>query len=92
MLTPVYNDKNYSEEQTDLLLYENHLCIITNKGFTKEHVCRRCLTAFKSQYIPNQHLEMSMKQDYKCYKNKFQLLLVNIYYHHLDTISLKLWN
>ena len=60
--------KNYSEEQRDLILLENHYCLITksqtliNKDSLKEHECRRCLTAFSSEDTLKHHKERCQKQ------------------------------
>ena len=56
-LTPILSSKNYLQPQIDLLLFENHYCLITklhcliNKDSHMKWVCRRCLTAFSSEQI-----------------------------------------
>ena len=68
VLTPYHINKNYLQPQTDLLLYENHYCLITtllcliNKYSHMKHVCRRCLTAFSSQPVLLDHMERCMNQ------------------------------
>ena len=59
---------NYDQPQIDLLLFENHYCLITklhcliNKNSHMKWVCRRCLTAFSSEDILNQHIDRCQKQ------------------------------
>ena len=68
VLTPIHINKNYLESQIDLLLFENHYCLITklhcllNKDSHMKWVCRRCLTAFSSEDILNQHIDRCQKQ------------------------------
>ena len=68
VLTPIHVNKNYLQPQIDLLLYENHYCLITklhcliNKDSHMKHVCRRCLTAFSSQPVLIDHIDRCQKQ------------------------------
>ena len=68
VLTPIHVNKNYLQPQTDLLLYQNHYCLITklhcliNKDSHMKHVCRRCLTAFSSQPVLIDHIDRCQKQ------------------------------
>ena len=68
VLTPIHIYKNYLQPQIDLLLFENHCCLITklhcliNKSSHMKWVCRRCLTAFSSEDILNQHIDRCQKQ------------------------------
>ena len=68
VLTPIQVNKNYLQPQIDLLLYQNHYCLITklhcliNKDSHMKHVCRRCLTAFSSQPVLIDHMERCKKQ------------------------------
>ena len=68
VLTPIHVNKNYLQPQIDLLLFENHYCLITklhcliNKNSHMKCVCRRCLTAFSSEDILNQHIDLCQKQ------------------------------
>ena len=68
VLTPIHVNKNYLQPQIDLLLYQNHYCLITrlhcliNKDSHMKHVCRRCLTAFSSQPVLIDHMERCIKQ------------------------------
>ena len=68
VLTPIHINKNYLQPQIDLLLFENHYCLITklhcliNKDSYMKWVCRRCLTAFSSEDILNQHIDRCQKQ------------------------------
>ena len=54
-LSPKYVNKNYYDEQIDLLLYENHYCLITNiHNFCRnnehyKHLCRRSLNTYGEQ-------------------------------------------
>ena len=68
VLTPILINKNYLQSQIDLLLFENHYCLITkfhcllNKDSHMKWVCRRCLTAFSSEDILSQHIDRCQKQ------------------------------
>ena len=68
VLTPIHINTNYDQSQIDLLLFENHYCLITklhcliNKDSHMKWVCRRCLTAFSSEDILNQHIDRCQKQ------------------------------
>ena len=68
VLTPIHINKNYLQPQIDLLLFENHYCLITKlhcltkKDSHMKWVCRRCLTAFSSEDILNQHIDRCQKQ------------------------------
>ena len=61
VLTPIHINTNYDQPQVDLLLSENHYCLITklhcliNKDSHMKCVCRRCLTAFSSEQILFDH-------------------------------------
>ena len=64
----MYINKNYTQPQIDLMLYENHYCLITklhcliNKDSHMKHVCRRCLTAFRSEPTLFDHIDRCQKQ------------------------------
>ena len=68
VLTPIHTNTNYDQPQIDLLLYQNHYCLITklhcliNKDSQMKWVCRRCLTAFSSEDILSQHIDRCQKQ------------------------------
>ena len=68
VLTPILINKNYLQPQIDLLIFENHYCLITKlhclikKNSHMKWVCRRCLTAFSSEDILNQHIDRCQKQ------------------------------
>ena len=68
VLTPFYINENYKQPQIDLLLYENHYCLITklhcliNKDSHMKNVCRRCFTAFHSNDVLNNHIERRINQ------------------------------
>ena len=68
VLTPIHTNTNYDQPQTDLLLFENHYCLITklhcliNKDSHMKWVYRRCLTTFSSEDILNQHINRCQKQ------------------------------
>ena len=67
-LTPIYINKNYDQPQIDLLLFENHYCLITkldcliNKDSHMKWVCRRCLTAFSSEQFLFDHTSRCINQ------------------------------
>ena len=68
VLTPIQLNTNYDQPQIDLLLFENHYCLITklhcliNKGSQMKWVCRRCLTAFSSEQILFDHTSRCVDQ------------------------------
>ena len=68
VLTPIHINTNYDQPQIDLLLYQNHYCLITklhcliNKDSHMKWVCRRCLTVFSSEDILSQHIDRCQKQ------------------------------
>ena len=68
VLTPIHINTNYDQQQIDLMLYQNHYCLITklhcllNKDSHMKWVCRRCLTAFSSQPVLFDHIERCIKQ------------------------------
>ena len=68
VLTPIHTNTNYDQPQIDLLLYQNHYCLITklhcliNKDSHMKWVCRKCLTAFSSEDILSQHIDRCQKQ------------------------------
>ena len=76
-LSPIYVNKNYYDEQIDLLLYENHYCLITNlHNFCKNnehynHLCRRCLNTYDNQSKLEEHM-------LRCFEQK----VCNISYMH----------
>ena len=68
VLTPIHINKNYLQPQIDLLLYQNHYCLIKlhclmNKDSHMKHVCRSCLTAFSSQPVLIDHIDRCQKQE-----------------------------
>ena len=68
VLTPIHINKNYLQPQIDLLLFENHYCLIPklhcliNKDSPMKWVCRRCLTSISSEDNLNQHIDRCQKQ------------------------------
>ena len=60
-----YVNKNYNGEQIDLLLYENHYCLITNlHNFCKikeqyKNLCRRCSNTYGDQTNLEEHMFLS---------------------------------
>ena len=68
VLTPIHTNTNYDQPQIDLLLYQNHYCLITklhcliNKDSHMKWVRRRCLSAFSSEDILSQHIDRCQKQ------------------------------
>ena len=67
-LTPILINKNYLQPRIDLLLFENHYCLIPklhcqiNKDLHMKWVCRRCLTAFSSEQILFDHTSHCINQ------------------------------
>ena len=67
-LSPKYVNKNYYDEQIDLLLYENHYCLITNlHNFCRNnehytHLCRRCLNTYGDQTKLEEHMLRFIEQ------------------------------
>ena len=68
VLTPIHINENYLQPQIDLLLYQNHYCLITklhcltNKDSHTKHVCRSCLTAFYTEPVLLDHLQICINQ------------------------------
>ena len=67
-LSPKYVNENYYDEQTVLLLYENHYCLITNlHNFCRnnepyEHLCRRRLYTYRDQTKLEEHMLRCIEQ------------------------------
>ena len=67
-LSPKFVNKNYYDEQIDLLLYENHYCLITNLyNFCRnnehyKHLCRRSLNTYGDQTKLEEHLLRCIEQ------------------------------
>ena len=67
-LSPKYVNKNYYDEQIDLLLYENQYCLITNihnfcrKNEQYKHLCRRCLNTYGDQTKLEEHMSRCIEQ------------------------------
>ena len=67
-LSPKYVNKNYYDEQIDLLPYENHYCLMTNlHNFCRinEHytqLCRRCLNTYGDQTKLEEHMLRCIEQ------------------------------
>ena len=68
VLTPIHINTNFDQPQIEILLYENHFCLITklhcliNKSSHMKHVYRRCLTAFSSESVLLDHMEICINQ------------------------------
>ena len=68
VLSPIHINTNYQQPQIDLLLFENHYCLITklhnliNQHSNMKHRRRRCLTASSSQPVLIDHIERCIKQ------------------------------
>ena len=91
-LSPKYVNKNYYDEQIDLLLYENHYCLITNlHNFCKnnehyKHLCRRCLNTYGVQTKLDEHMLRCIEQKF-CnisYMHPNQKIQINIWYMIID--------
>ena len=67
-LSPKYVNKNYYDEQLDILLYENHYCLITNlHNFCRniqhyKHLCRRCLNTYGDLTKLEEHMLSCIEQ------------------------------
>ena len=67
-LSHKYVNKNYYDEQIDLLLHENHYCLITNShNFCRNnehytHLCRRCLKTYGDQTKLEEHMLRCIEQ------------------------------
>ena len=67
-LSPKYVNKNYYDDQIDLLLYENNFCLITNlHNFCRnnEHfkiLCIRCLNTYGNQTKLEEHMLRCIEQ------------------------------
>ena len=91
-LSPKYVNKNYYDEQIDLLLYENHYCLITNlHNFCKNnehynHLCRRCRNTYGDQSKLEEHMLRCIEQKV-CnisYMNPNQKIKFNDWYMKID--------
>ena len=84
VLTPIHINKNYLQSQMDLLLYQNHYCVITklhcliNKDSHMKHVCRRCLTAFSSEPVLLDYMETFSWKDHLKFGHHYMNVLVPI--------------
>ena len=68
-LSPKKANKNYYDEQIDLLLYENNYCLITNlHNFCRnnehyKYLCRRCLhNTYRDQIKLEEHMLRCIEQ------------------------------
>ena len=67
-LSPKYVSNKNNDEQIDLLLYENHYCLITNlHNFCSnkehyKHLCRRCLNTYGDQTNFEEHMLKCIEQ------------------------------
>ena len=82
-----YVSKNYYDEQIELLLYENHYCLITSlhnffRNYEQnKHLCRRCFNTYGDQTKLEEHM-------LRCIEKKF----CNIsYMHPSHRIKFKDW-
>ena len=91
-LSPKYVNKNYYDEQIDLLLYENHYCLITNlHNFCRNnehytHLCRRCLNTYGDQTKLEEYMLGCIEQKV-CnisYMQPNQKIKVNDWYMKID--------
>ena len=91
-LSPKNGNKNYYDEQIDLLLYENHYCLITNlHNFCRNnenyiHLCRRCLNTYGNQTKLEEHMLRCIEQKV-CnisYMHPNQKIKVNDWYMKKD--------
>ena len=91
-LSPKYVNKNYYDEHIDLLLYENHYCLITNlHNFCRnnehyKHLCRRCLNTYGDQSKLEEHMLRCIEQKV-CnisYMHPNQKIKLNDWYMKID--------
>ena len=91
-LSPKYVNKNYYDEQIDLLLYENHYCLITNlhnfcrNNVNYTHLCRRCLNTYSDQSKLEEHMLRCIEQKV-CnisYMHSNQKIKFNDWYMKID--------
>ena len=91
-LSPKYVNKNYYDEQIDLLLYENHYCLITNlHNFCRNnehytHLCRRCLNTYGDQTKLEEQMLRCIEQKV-CnisYMQPNQKIKINDWYMKID--------
>ena len=93
-LSPKYVNKNYYDEQIDLLLYENHYCLITNlHNFCRnnEHfkrLCRRCLNTYGDQTKLEEHMLRCIEQKVcnLSYMHPNQKIQFNDWYMKIDPL------
>ena len=91
-LSPKYINKNYYEEQMDLLLYENHYCLITNlhnycrNNLNYTHLCRRCLNTYGDQTKLEKHMLRCIEQKvcHISYMQPNQKIKFNDWYMKID--------
>ena len=91
-LSPKNVNKNYYEEQIDLLLYENHYWLKTNlHNFCRSnehytHLCRRCLNAYGDQTKLDEHMLRCIEQKVGniSYKSPNQKIKFNDWYMKID--------
>ena len=90
--SPKYINKNYYDEQIDLLLYENHYCLRTNSyNFCKNnehyiHLCRRCPNTYGDQSKLEEHMLRCIEQKV-CnisYLHSNQKINFNDWYMNID--------
>ena len=97
VLTPIHMNMNHDQPQIDLLLFENHYCLITklhcliNKNSHMKWVCRRCLTAFSSEDILNQHTDRCQKQQPTNITFSWKDHLKFEYYHMKVPVPIKVY-
>ena len=68
-LRPVYINENYSGNQIDLMLYNEHYCLITklhtliSDNSHLKWMCRRCLNSFGSEKVLYDHINMCQNME-----------------------------
>ena len=91
-LSPKYVNKNYYDDQIDLLLYENHYCLITNLyNFCRnnehyKHLRRRCLNTYGDQTKFEEHMLRCIEQKVCIisYMHPNQKIKLNDWYMKID--------
>ena len=90
--SPKFVNKKYYDEQIDLLLYENHYCLITNLyNFCRnnehyKHLCRRSLSTYGDQTKLEEHLLRCIEQKVcnKSYMHPNQKINFNVWCMKID--------
>ena len=91
-LSPKFVNKNFYDEQIDLLLYEKHYCLVTNiHNFCRnnehyKHLHRKCLNTYGDQTKLAEHLLRCIERKVCKLSNKHpnQKVKINDWYMKID--------